>query len=416
MANQQRTVLSDMPREVIDDIASELVNLDVASLHAVNRALFQKTKYAYAKRYLTHIHVFLHPVSFDKLDRLAKDPIYARYIDHITISTYVLRAREDRRKGTSVIPFEQGESFLIEAADQAIMGALLKTTGLKSLTIADYPYGNVPPAWGINQLNHLTTFKRGSAVVTEYSNQDDIKVWPKRMMALEACLVGRSLANLPARVELRMVLEGNAPRPLSPKAHFLFRRTLASATHITTNLDTYAETPENADWLEKINPKLLDVDYDTPAWTSVEVAPSLSLGAYNRLTSLRIVNSKTIGTELDNFLEAHAGTLRKVALQHVCLLWTDAGNYPWRPIFLTLAKISELNYLWLNTLSAFPVNHTDRKSDPCAAQEVAWKSKLHAHYALEILCDYYDRQGASGLWVEMSHVEEIMMEKYGITI
>ncbi|KAL5429382.1 hypothetical protein PMIN04_000185 [Paraphaeosphaeria minitans] len=416
MTDRQAPTLLSIPPEIIDDIASELVDADLTSLHAVNRALFTSTKYAYAKRFLTDAHVFLHPVSFEKLESLAKDPIYAKHVYNVTISTYVLRAREDRRKGTSVKPFEKGDRFLIESADQAIAAALKKFTGLKSLTIADFPRDNGPPAWGINQLDRTVTFKRGSGVVTEYTTQDDLKVWPMRMMALEACLTGMSFANLPAHVELRMILEGTAPRPLSPKTQFLFRRALASAAHITTNLDTYAETGENTNWLEMINPKSLDFDYDTPAWTPVDVAPSLCLGNYNHITSLRIVNAKANGTELNEFLGAHVGNLRKVDLQNVCLLWTDPGNYPWRPVFQTLAKVSELHYLWLTTLSAFPINRTDRRLNPCAVQEVAWKCKLHARYVLEILCDYYVRQGAIGVWVDMDYVEENMMQKHGIVI
>ncbi|OAG02311.1 uncharacterized protein CC84DRAFT_1252994 [Paraphaeosphaeria sporulosa] len=48
--------------------------------------------------------------------------------------------------------------------------------------------------------------------------------------------------------------------------------------------------------------------------------------------------------------------------------------------------------LWLNTLSAFPVNLADRKADPCTAQDLTWKWRLYAKYTLEIFCDYYDRQ------------------------
>jgi hypothetical protein len=93
--------LPGLPREVMDQIASELYDEDVAALHAVNQDLRNMTKYTYAKRFFTHVHVFLHPISFDKLRILSDDPIYARHIEHVTISTYMLRSEKDRCKGSS---------------------------------------------------------------------------------------------------------------------------------------------------------------------------------------------------------------------------------------------------------------------------------------------------------------------------
>jgi hypothetical protein len=93
--------LPGLPGEVITKIVSELIEEDLAALHAVNKDLYGKTKYAYAKRYLTHVHVFLHPLSFEKLRVLSEDPFYAGHIQHITISTYTLRWKNDRRKETS---------------------------------------------------------------------------------------------------------------------------------------------------------------------------------------------------------------------------------------------------------------------------------------------------------------------------
>lgn len=304
------------------------------------------------------------------------------------------------------------------------MNALQKTIALKSLTIADFSHGPTywpsegrePPAWGIHDLNRLAAFRRGNAVVTEYRTQEDMKVWPKRMMAFEASLIGMSLANLPARVELRLVLEGNASRTLSPKAQSIFRRALSSAAHVSTNLDAYVETRDNMEWLEKINPETLDLDYEMAAWESPDAAPKLSLGSYTRLTNLRIVNAKTNGKELNDFLGTHIDTLRQVELKYICLLWSDAMDFPWRPIFLTLFDMPELHSLWLNTLSAFPIDHIDRKVDYRAAQEVGWKTRVHVTYALQILCDYYHKQGAGGIWVDMDYVEETMLEKHGITI
>lgn len=57
-------------------IACELVDEDVASLHAV-KALYEKTKHTFKKIHLKHVHIFLHPVSFDKLHRLDSGPFYA---------------------------------------------------------------------------------------------------------------------------------------------------------------------------------------------------------------------------------------------------------------------------------------------------------------------------------------------------
>ncbi|KAF2450699.1 hypothetical protein P171DRAFT_479780 [Karstenula rhodostoma CBS 690.94] len=424
MDDKGKSKLLINPPEIVNNIARELDDEDVAALHSVNQALYDRTKYAFAKRHLTHVHVFLHPTSFDKLQRLVNDPFYAQYIEHITISTYVLRERDDRRKGSSVEPFAQGESFLVESAIQAVMNALQKTTALKSLTLSDFSKGSTfwpsedieLPAWGINDLNRLATFRRGSAVVTEYNNKDDMKVWPNRMRAFEACLIGMSLANLPSHVELRMVLEGNAPRPLSPNAQSLFRRALSSVAHISTNVDAYVDSRENIGWLEKINPTTLALDYEMFPWECPDFAPNLHLGSYDHLANLRIVNAKTDGKELNKFLGAHQSTLRQVELKNICLLWSDARDYPWRSVFLTLAEIPELHHLWLNTLSAFPIDHVDRKPDPRAAQDVGWKTKLHVTYALEVLCDYYDSQGAGGFWIDLDYVEETLMVKYGVTI
>lgn len=48
--------------------------------------------------------MFLHPVSFDKLERLTSDIECAKHIEKITVSTYVLRSRSrgDRQKGSSM--------------------------------------------------------------------------------------------------------------------------------------------------------------------------------------------------------------------------------------------------------------------------------------------------------------------------
>jgi len=104
MGEGPKPTLPGLPGELIDHIVRGLVDIDVAALHAVNQELREKTKYAYAKRYLTRIHVFLHPVSFNELTRLAHDPIYGPLIEHITISTYVLRDQNERRKGSSMYP------------------------------------------------------------------------------------------------------------------------------------------------------------------------------------------------------------------------------------------------------------------------------------------------------------------------
>lgn len=102
MSFQQAIKLSDLPTEIIDNVAGELIDDDVTALHGANRVLFHKTKYAYAERYFKKVHVFLHPVSFDKLERLTNDMMYAKHIEEITVSTYVLRSREDRQLGTSM--------------------------------------------------------------------------------------------------------------------------------------------------------------------------------------------------------------------------------------------------------------------------------------------------------------------------
>jgi hypothetical protein len=122
------------------------------------------------------------------------------------------------------------------------------------------------PAWGINDLNRLVTFRRGSGVVTECKNLEDMKAWAHRMQAFEACLIGVFDAKVAAGIDLRMVLEGNAPRALSPKAQSLFPRALASAAHISTNLDAYVETRENFEWFRKINPTTLNLDYEMLSW------------------------------------------------------------------------------------------------------------------------------------------------------
>lgn len=101
MGCRKETTLPGLPTEIIDDIVRGLADIDVASLHVVNRELFQKTKYAYAKRYFRNVHVFPHPISFLKLRFLTDDASYAPSIERITISTFVLRDPDDRRKGTS---------------------------------------------------------------------------------------------------------------------------------------------------------------------------------------------------------------------------------------------------------------------------------------------------------------------------
>lgn len=423
MADKGKPTLPGLPGEIVNNIARDLVDIDIASLHAVNKALFDKTKYAYAKRYLTHVHVFLHPMSFDKLHRLSNDPFYATLIEHITISTYVLRDRKDRRKGSSAELFEQGQSFILGSAAQAITDTLKKTTSLKSLTISDFSNGctqwpsegTEPPAWGINDLNRLITFKRGNAVVVGYRYLDDSKVWPNRIEAFEAALIGMSDAKLPAHVELRMVLEGNATRPLSPSAQPLFLHALSSAAHVCTNVDTYVDSRENVDWLSKINPMTLNLDYNFGIWEAPG-ALDLHLGHYNRLANVRITNAKTDSLELNNFLNAHSKTLRRVELKSVCLVWTDVGDYPWSVIFLTLAKMPELQHLWLNTLSAVPITYESREIDYRSFQEVAWETKLHVSYGLNILCDHYNRQGARSTFVDMDYVDEKITELYGVTI
>lgn len=226
-----------------------------------------------------------------------------------------------------------------------------------------------------------------------------------------------SFANLPSRVTLGMILEGKAPHSLPPNAQYLFQRALSSAASITTNLDTYVHSNKNIDWLDTINPKSLDIDYDTLAFESTDIAPRLELRTYTHLTKVRINNAKTDSKELDDFLSAHIGTLRQIALQNICLLWTDSNEpFPWMKIILTLRRVSELDRLWLNMLSAYPVGYASRGVDPRASQEVAWKNKVHVRYVLDILFEYYVAQGHGGLWVDLHHVEETMMTKHGITI
>jgi hypothetical protein len=245
-----------------------------------------------------------------------------------------------------------------------------------------------------------------------------VKVWGRRIQAFEACLIGFSEAKLPVGVELRMVLEGNAPRTLSPKAQSLFPRALASAAHISTNVDAYVETRDNLEWFDNINPMTLNLDYEMKTWETLDWTPTLNLAPqYNRLANLRIVNAKTDGEELNNFLFAHVGTLRAVELKDICLLWPGSADFPWKSIVLTLSRMMELQYLYLTTLLAFPLGHVvPKKIDVRAFQEVGWKSKEHVTYALRVLCDYYRLGGASDNFVNMFHVEEKLMEDYGITI
>lgn len=101
MDGKGKPALPDLATELVEDIARELDNEDLSALHSVNRSLYEKTQFTFAKRHFTHVHIFLHPVSFDKLHRLVNDAFYAQHIEHITISTYVLRERDDRRKGSS---------------------------------------------------------------------------------------------------------------------------------------------------------------------------------------------------------------------------------------------------------------------------------------------------------------------------
>jgi len=253
-------------------------------------------------------------------------------------------------------------------------------------------------------------------VVTQYGSFRDTKVWANRIKAFEAALIGMSDAKLPSRVELGMVLEGNAPRPLSPVAQSIFAKALSSAAHIYTNVDAYEESRDNMEWLTKIDPITLNLDYDMGLWEAPDEAPSLSLGQYTRLTNLRIVNAKTDGKELLEFLNANMNTLRSVELKNVCLLWTDPSDYPWRMIFLTLARISALQYLLLDTLSAVPLGNVSRNIDYHAFQEVGWKNRMHVSCGLSVLCDYYDRQRASGIFVDMHYVDEEMLERYGIVV
>lgn len=268
--------------------------------------------------------------------------------------------------------------------------------------------------WGINQLNQLVEFKYGEAVVTENQFISDTKMWPKRLQAFEAMLIGFFDAKLSAQVDLRLILEGNAPRPLSPKAQPLFAKALSSAAHLSTNVDTYSEVRKNLCWLSKINPVSLSLNYETNAWEAPWGAPGLQLGHFTRLSSVRICYAKVEAKELNDFLVTHLDMLRHVELKNICLKWEN--DYPWKAIFSTLSKIPALQYLWVTTLSAYRPGNTSRHVDYRAIQEVGWANKMHVSRGLQLLCDYYNGHGATDTFVDMHYVDEKMMELYGITI
>lgn len=88
-----------MPGEIFDEITKNLNDADLTALHSVNKDVYSRTKNAYAKRFFSDVHVFMHPLSFEKLSFLSKDNFYASMVKHVTISTYVLRDKSYRRKG-----------------------------------------------------------------------------------------------------------------------------------------------------------------------------------------------------------------------------------------------------------------------------------------------------------------------------
>lgn len=66
---------------------SYLSNDDVAARHNINSEIYEKTKYAYATRFFTNTHVFISPVSFEKLTIIANDSCYSKAVKHLTLST-----------------------------------------------------------------------------------------------------------------------------------------------------------------------------------------------------------------------------------------------------------------------------------------------------------------------------------------
>ncbi|KAF2446623.1 hypothetical protein P171DRAFT_483956 [Karstenula rhodostoma CBS 690.94] len=65
------------PPEIVNNIARELDDEDTVSLLRIDKELYDRTKYAFEQLFLKHVHVFLHPTSFDKLQHLVNDPFYA---------------------------------------------------------------------------------------------------------------------------------------------------------------------------------------------------------------------------------------------------------------------------------------------------------------------------------------------------
>lgn len=99
MSKMAPCTLPGMPGEIVDQIAGNLNDADLTALHSVSKVVYSQTKNAYAKRFFADVHVFMHPLSFEKLSFLSKDNFYSTMVKHVTISTYVLRDKSFRRKG-----------------------------------------------------------------------------------------------------------------------------------------------------------------------------------------------------------------------------------------------------------------------------------------------------------------------------
>ena len=308
--------------------------------------LSHTSQYVYAKRLFTDVHVFLHPISFQQLQFIADNSYYADKVQNVTISTYVLRDKKYRRMGSSrysearkvnrsdLFCYETGqhlwelEEYLINSAGpQAIATILQNFRNLKSITISDFQAGYCwiakamgtrgigPSGW--TELCNTLPIQRGPAVISSvYLDYDTIK-WPMRVKAFESILAGIKGAKLPTDVLINLALEGNHPRPLTFPAHRSFTRALSKVSHFAANLDSFSDCENSLAWLQEVNPVTLIVNYDISTWEATDDALSFHLGAYTRLTNLKITKAKGTMEELRSVLMDNRKTLRKIELKHI---------------------------------------------------------------------------------------------------
>lgn len=319
------------------------------------------------------------------------------------------------------------EIFIHSRGVEAVSSALQRLTALKSITISDFGAGafwistamgaNVVRPRGWNDIGQQLPIKRGPGIITSVYSDYDMTVWPLRLKAFEAIMKGLEISKLKAGVHINLALEGNLPRPLTFPTQKAFLRALSKTSHFVGYLDSFADRGEDSlGWLKEINPLALSIDYDIIHHDAPTEALGFHFGPYTRLTNLKITRAKGAANELHDVIKKNVGTLRKLELKDVCLVWENMSIYPWCPIINTLASIEGMDYLWLSTLAAFPLGVVHFEVDPRASQETPWIGEKTVSQAMGLLHDKYKNLKEDDFddWVDMDHVDENMMVKYGV--